>query len=813
MNGLPRPGERFAHYRIVEQLGKGGMGEVYRAHDEHLHRDVAIKVLPPESLDDPGARARLVREARAAAALSHPYICTVHEVGEADGRAYIAMELVDGQTLSERLESGALPAEQAVRYGIQLAEALGHAHDRGVLHRDLKSANVIVTPAGRVKVLDFGLAKRLNVSDHTTHIDATVGQGTVAGTLAYMAPEQLRGQTAQVASDVWALGVVLYEMAHGTRPFKGQTTFEVTAAILGGKGEPPASSVPAGLRAVIAKCLEQEPGQRYKTGHEVCAALETLQTKGDSAAVPVEAGPTLPVPVAQRTPMRSYQISRRAVLAIGAVVVAVAASVTGWILWRPAVPQRSLAVLPIFNVSGDEALDHLCAGVTEGLIRQIREIPSLRVMSLRRVLQYKSQGVDPRVIGRELTVENILTGTLTRDGQQLTIDAAVIETATGNKLWSRTYKRTMADLLTLQDEIVSAIIDEGLRVGLTASERRRLIRHPTTSAEAYDLYMQARHLQRRGTEDDYLRSKELLERAISYDGQFSLAYAALSAIYAMLVTDGLMRPILAWAEVDRYLAKAVAIDPDFPDALGYAHARAFLFTWDWEAAELARKEVLRTKSHSFDPDDLRAIAIERWALGHPEEALELVKRTRQMDPLNPEMASVEADYLVHTGRLDEAIALYKESIKMEAANAAPYFGVAEAYRQQRRFDDAIDYRRQAHAIAGDDPIAEAFAKAKGEEGYRQADRQWVLYQIEALKERAKTKYASPLDFARAYAQLGDNDRTFAHLKEAFDERSPALVFLNVDQAWDNVRSDPRFLQAVKQVGLPEPRVKAPGKLP
>jgi TolB-like protein len=526
-----------------------------------------------------------------------------------------------------------------------------------------------------------------------------------------------------------------------------------------------------------------------------------LQAKGDTAAVPVEpAGPAVPVSDAQRAPIASYRIPRRAVLWAGAIAVAVAVAVTSWIFWRPAVPQRSLAVLPIFNVSGDEALDHLCAGITEGLIRQIKEIPSLRVMSLRRVLQYKSLGVDPRVIGRELSVENILTGTLTRDGQQLTIDAAVVETATGNKLWSRTYKRTMADLLTLQDEIVSAIIDEGLRVGLTAAERRRLIRHPTTSAEAYDLYMQARHLQRRGTEDDYLRSKELLERAISYDGQFSLAYAALSAIYAMLVTDGLMRPILAWAEVDRYLAKAVAIDPGFPDALGYAHARAFLFTWDWEAAELARKEVLRTKSHSFDPDDLRAIAIERWALGHPEEALELVKRTRQMDPLNPEMASVEADYLVHTGRLDAAIALYKESIKMEAANAAPYFGVAEAYRQQ------------AHAIAGDDPIAEAFAKAKGEDGYRQADRQWVLYQIEALKERAKTKYASPLDFARAYAQLGDKDRTFAYMNEAFDERSPALVFLNVDQAWDNVRADPRFLEAVKRVGLPEPP-KAPGRLP
>ena len=813
MDRLPGTGERLAHYRISERLGKGGMGEVYRAHDEHLHRDVAIKLLPPESLDDPGARARLVREARAAAALSHPYICTVHEVGEAEGLAYIAMELVEGQTLAGRLESGAFAPEQVVRYGIQLAEALGHAHDRGILHRDLKCANVIVTPAGRVKVLDFGLAKRLNVSELTTNIDATaMGPGTVAGTLAYMAPEQLRGQGALTSSDVFALGVVLYEMAHGVRPFTGQTSFEVTAAILGGKMAPQSSSIPAGLRSVIARCLEHEPGQRYKTGSEVCAALEMIEAGGDGAAEATDARPVDPAPAGRASARRPFLIPRRVVW-IGAAVVVVAAAVTAWSLWPSSVPLRSIAVLPFLNPQADEALDHLCSGITESLIRQIREIRSLRAIALRRVLNYKSQGVDPRVVGRELNVEYILSGSLTRQGSRLRLEAAVISTADGKTLWSQTYERDAAALLDTQDEIVNAITDEGLHVRLSAAERRNVIRHPTTSAEAYELYLQARHLQRRGTEGDYLRSRELLERAIVLDGQFSLAYAAMSAVYAMMVVDGLIRPTYAWPKVDEYLGQAIAIDPEFPDASGYAHSVAFFFNWNWAAAERARKAVLQARSNNFDPDDLRALAIERWALGHPEEALDLVRRSRQMDPLNPDMASVEADYLVKTGQLDAAIALYKESIRMEAANPGPYFGVAEALRQLGRFDEVNDYRRQAHAIAGDDAIAEAFAKAKGEAGYRLADRLWLLHQLDELKERVKTQYASPLDFARVYAQLGDKEQAFRYMNEAFDDRSPALVFLNVDQAWDTMRSDPKFLEAVRKVGLPARAPQAAGKAP
>jgi len=601
----------------------------------------------------------------------------------------------------------------------------------------------------------------------------------------------------------------LYEMAHSVRPFHGKTGFELSAAILGEAPAPCAASIPAGLQSVIARCLEKEPGQRYQTGSEVCAALEMIQTRGDSLAEISDTRPIVPAPPVR--PANRGWLTRRRALWLGAATLAVVAGVSGWQQWPTRVTVRSLAVLPFRNAQADEAVDHLCDGITEGLIRQIAEIPSLRVIPLSRVLHYKGQGIDARTAGRDLRVEYVLSGTLTRQGAPLKVEVELIEVASGTRLWHHTYDRDTAALLNVQDEIGSAILDEGLRVRLSTAERRRLVRHPTTDAEAYDLYMQARNLQRRGTEDEYIRSKELLEKAIIRDQKFALAYGAMSGIYAMMVTDGLVRPTDAWPLVSKYLRQAEAADPDFPDSNAFAHAYAFLFNWDWAAAEQARRLSMQTESNSFDPDDLRSFAIERWALGRPDEALEMVRRTRQLDPLNAELASVEADYLVHNGQLDAAVALYKQSISMEPANAAPYFGLAEAYHRQRRFEEAIDLRRQAHAIAGDDSVAEAFARAKGkgEEGYRQSDRLWVQHQLAELKTRSATKYVSPLDFARAYAQLGESDSAFRHLEAAFNDRSPGLVFLNVDRAFDSVRTDPRFLVAVRRVGLPEPRGKTP----
>jgi serine/threonine-protein kinase len=795
------PGARIAHYRILDRLGAGGMGEVYRAHDDELDRVVAIKVLSPTTFGDSNARQRLVREARAAAALNHPHICTVYQVGQANDQTFIVMELVEGTTLSARLAAGALPAEHVVRYGMQLADALAHAHERGVLHRDLKSANVVVTPDGRVKVLDFGLAKRLAAPDLATQLDATVMQpGMIAGTLAYMAPEQLRGQPAQASSDVWALGAVLYEMAQGTQPFHGHTTFELSAAILNEPPAPLARSVPAALQAVIRRCLEKEPGQRYKSGNDVRSALEVIQASGDLRATLPAVEPASAPSVAKRL---SIGITRRALLVAASFAVIAAGAYLAW-QFRPASADvRTLAILPFENLENDEAIDYVAEGLAENLIRQTARLPSMKVASLRTVLSLKGQKVDVAAVGRRLRVESIVTGTVKRQGERLLITAQLNDVASSSQLWSNQYEREFAQLIDVQDDMAAAIMDDGLRVRLSTAERRQLVRHPTNNTEAYDLYLQAQHLQRMPTEEGYFNARKLLERAIALDPNFAAAYASLSGMHAMLVTDGYERPTDAWPRVSRYMKQALQIDPGLVEAQAFEHAIAFLFEWDWEAAARARVKVLQSVATEVDPQYLRALALERLALGYPDDALALARRIRELDPLSPDLAMIEADYLLNTGQLDAAIVLYEQSIALDRENAFPVFGLAEAKFRQSKFDEAIALRRQAHELAGDEEAAKVFAQARGEEGYRQADRVWVQVQLEELKRRALVRYVSPLDFARIYAQLGDNDQAFRYLDEAFKDRSPSLVLLNIDRAWDRVRGDSRFADAVRKVGLPD----------
>jgi len=345
-------------------------------------------------------------------------------------------------------------------------------------------------------------------------------------------------------------------------------------------------------------------------------------------------------------------------------------------------------------------------------------------------------------------------------------------------------------------------MDDGLRVRLTGAERELLVRHPTTDGDAYDLYLQARFYQRLATEEDYLYSRELLGRVLVRDPRFALAYASLAGNYAMMVTDGLERPTDAWPQVGKYMRQALALDPALPEALVMEHGIAFLFDWDWAGAERARERFLAQPVGNFDPQYLRAMAIEHWALGRPNEALRLARRTRELDPRSAYLAILEADYLLRADQLDAAVALYDYAIGAEPQNANAYFGLSEAKARQGRFDEAIGARRKAHAVAGDDRLAAVFATAKGEAGYRRIDEAWVRVQLEALKERERTKYVSPLDFARAYAQLGETELTFKYLAAAFVDRSPGLVFLKVDRAWDAVRRDPRFSAAIRQVGLP-----------
>jgi TolB-like protein/Flp pilus assembly protein TadD len=793
---VPVIGERLAQYCIGERLGAGGMGEVFRARDEVLDREVAIKLLPPAASEDPAARARLVREARAAAALNHPSICTVYEVGEAGGRAYIALELIEGRTLADVVAAGPLSPSQVRLYGLQLADALAHAHDRGVVHRDLKSANVIVTADGRVKVLDFGLARRWSATEWESAVTqeaALTLPGTILGTLAYMSPEQLRGEPARAASDIWALGIVLCEMAAGSRPFSGRTEYELVAAVLGDGPVPLPDALPSDLRAVVARCVEKDPDRRLQDGRAVREAL----TLDPDAQPHAEAYPTA---LSVRRVRPGAVLTRRQAIGVGAAATAGALAFGGW-RWWPAVAGPSLAVLPFGNPAGDEDLEYLCDGVAERLIHQLARLQTIRVSPFSAVLNLKGQQVPPEEAGRLLGVETVLAGAIEGQGDRLVISAALVATGTGTELWSRRYERDGSALLELQDDIAGEIV-EGLRLRLTRDERQRLVRHPTEDGEAYDLYLQARYFQRRATEEDYLYARQLLERAVARDQRFALAYAALAGTYAMMATDGLERPGDAWAQVNRYKRQALAVDPDLPEAHAMEHAMAFLFEWDWDAAAQARRELTRLRAGDMDPHFLRALALEHWALGRTGDALALARRTRELDPLSPDLAMLEADYLVHDGRIEAAVALYERSIALEPGNPNPHFGLAEALFLQRRFDEAIEARRRAHAVAGDDRLDAVLATARGEQGYRAVHRHWVALQLEALEARQVTDYVSPLDLARVYAQLGEADRAFEQLALAFNERSPGLVFLKVDRAWDGVRADPRFQDAVRRAGLP-----------
>jgi TolB-like protein len=459
-------------------------------------------------------------------------------------------------------------------------------------------------------------------------------------------------------------------------------------------------------------------------------------------------------------------------------------------------------VLPLVNTAANEDDEYLCDGIAESLIQQISRLRSIRVRPLGTVLRFKGSAIDPQAAGRELGVDAVLAGTLERDGAQLNIAARLVDVATGRQLWTNTYDRDQAGLLAVQDEIAGAIMDAGLRARLTSQEREQLVRHPTTNGEAYDLYLQARFYQRLATEDDYLYSRELLNRVLTRDPNFVLAYASLAGNYAMMVTDGLARPTDAWPQVGKYMRQALALEPGLPEALVMEHGIAFLFDWDWAGAERARQRFLDQPVGDFDPQFMRALAIEHWALGRPQEALALARRTRELDPRSANLAILEADYLLRMDQYDAAIALYEYAIGAEPQNVNAYFGLAEAKSRQGKFDEAIEGRRKGHEVAGDDRLASVFAGAKGEAGYRRIDAAWIRLQLDTLKERERTKYVSPLDFARAYAQLGETELTFRYLDAAFADRSPGLVFLKVDRAWDAVRNDARFAAAIRRVGLP-----------
>lgn len=754
-------GEKLAHYRILEKIGAGGMGEVYRAHDEQLARDVALKVLLPKDLGDETAHVRLLREARAAAGLNHPHICTIHEVGEAAGQAYIAMEYVEGRPLSALIVQGRVPHEQALRYGVQLAGALEHAHARGVVHRDLKSANVIVTPEDRVKVLDFGLARRLDEGElEATRSQVSLTQpGAVVGTLSYMAPEQLRGELADARTDIWALGVVLYEMVAGGRPFQGQTGYEVSSAILSRRPAPLPGDVPVALRAVIERCIDKDPGKRFQHAKEVRAALEAVPSGGTTEQL-------LP----RRAPSRKRTVSRKRI--------------------------RALAVLPLANLSRDPEQEYFADGMTEALIADLAKIRALRVISRTSVMRYKATDKSLPEIAEELSVDAVVEGSVLRVGQQVRITAQLIHAASDTHLWAESYERDLQDVLLLQSEVARTIAGE-IQVAVTPEEKKRLASARPVNPEAHEAYLKGRFHWYKLTREGLDTAMEYFQLALEKDPNYAPAYSGIANVWASRGEIGVLPPEEASPKAKAAALKAAELDNTLAEVHVALASVKTAYEWDWAGAEKEFQRALQ-----LDPNAAEAVFFYADLLlymGCSKEWSREVQRAMALDPLNLILQCFYGWHLVYLQRYDEAVVQLRKALQQEPNYAATHLGLWGAFWRTQRYAEALAEAQKYHTLSGYGDVTQALTRGYADSDYREA----MKLAAETLAARAAQTHVPALRVARLYAHAEDKERALDWLEKAYEAREGPLCRLGVVWDWDNLRDDPRFKDLLRRMNLPQ----------
>jgi serine/threonine protein kinase/Flp pilus assembly protein TadD len=784
--------EQIGHYRLLERIGAGGMGEVYRARDERLDREVAIKILPPNVQDDPRARDRLLAEARSASQLNHSHICTIYEVNQEGHIAFIAMEYVAGRSLSAIIPSNGLPTEQVIRYGTQIADALAHAHQRRIVHRDLKPANVTVTPNGSAKVLDFGLAMRLPPEELEA---ATVSQlqlgesDSVAGTLPYMAPEQLERGVVDARSDIWALGVLMYEMASGHRPFSGRSGFALTSAILRDPPPPLPDTIPPGLAAVIRKCLLKDPTARYQNVGEVRSALETLEsTTASRAALPVSRASE-----GSRTALFSLALLSLAVV----LVVLFATNVAGLrerLLHPSTAPViRSLAVLPLANLSGDPSQDFFSDGMTAELIREVSKIAQLRVVSRTSVMSYKGTHKPLLQVVRDLDVNALLEGSVARSGDHVRIAVGLYDGASERELWSGSFDRELKNILALEDEVAHAVALQ-IRLKLASSPGMRASVNPG----AYDLYLKGRYALDQGSADDLNLAFVYFRQGIEKDPQYAPLYAGLAAAYGRLPFYTDTRPSDAFPKAKEAAAKALQLEPTLAEA--HASMAYVLNYYDWDRSN-AEKEFNRALE--LDPNDADAHhAYGRFlaSMGRVDEARAELSRAQELDPLSLGIQSNMAMISYFGRRYDDALQQLQKVSALDPKFPVPYWAIGMCYEQLKKYPEAVAQFQMGIELSGrgSNGIA-SLAHAHGLAGKR-VEAQKILAELSA---RARTKYVSSYQFAVIYLGLGQNERAIAALEGAYSERSTLLGYLKMDPRFDPLRSDTRFQSLLSRIHLPE----------
>jgi serine/threonine protein kinase/tetratricopeptide (TPR) repeat protein len=753
------PGAQLGAYRIVSAIGAGGMGEVYRAHDPRLDRDVAIKVLAPALAGNAEWLARFEREARMVAALSHPNIVVIHSVEEDRGIRFLTMELVDGERLDRLIRQGRIGVQQALAIGVPLADALVAAHARGVIHRDLKPGNVMVTEDGRVKVLDFGLAQPAPVAaadgdeTRTAPTPITTG-GDVMGTVPYMSPEQLRGGRVDARSDVFALGIVLYELLSGHRPFAGASAADVTSAILRDAPAPLRAPdvVPADLMRIVMRCLQKQPDLRVQTARDVRTELELVRRAVDSGRLP--AGSVAPA----------------------------------------AEPVPSIAVLPFVNRSQHAADDYFSDGMTEDVIAQLCKVRTLHVTSRASVMPFRESQLSIQDIASQLNVATILEGTVRRLGDRVRIVVQLIDAASGRNLWAETYDRQLTDIFAIQTDVALRIAD-ALKAELSSNEQRRIRSEPTRDVQAYEHYLRGRHAFTRFTTPEIFRSIEHFRAAIDRDPEFALAFVGLSMAFSELGEHGSLGRAEAGQQALAAAEKGVALGPD----LGEAHcALAFarlVYHYDWSAAEAGYRRAIELSPSYADAYDLygrMCMSLERH-----EEAISLVRRANELDPLAHRVDLATA--LLRAGRAVEAERAAAAGLAVEPNDARLQATLGWTQFQQGRQAEGILALERAVAMSPEDDmwrgqLGEAYALAG-----RRDEARAILRELE---DPTRPEPASPYHRAYVYAGLGEDDRAIDCLERAFENRAGAMYGLRGSFLFTSLRRHPRFVALTKRMGLP-----------